>query len=102
MIIVSIVAITVISSVSSWCTPVRANWNPFVKDAKCKPLRDISIIIYVCSALFVISDWVLGAMPVLILWKVQLSWRSKATVIMLLGLGVWYGTVSYPDPIVVR
>ena len=82
------VSIVVLGCILSWCTPIEANWTPFLQGSKCLPLKPLTYIVYAASGIYILSDWILGAMPVFLLWNIQLSWKSKVTVMTLLGLGI--------------
>ncbi|KAH8899896.1 hypothetical protein GQ53DRAFT_835914 [Thozetella sp. PMI_491] len=74
------------------CVPLDHFWMQLTGEpGACmdpKVMANTSIAFSVVAAL---SDWVLGLLPVAILWNVQLNIRTKVTVSLLLGMGMCAG-----------
>lgn len=79
-------------AVLAWCKPVSATWDPSA--GKCAPASVITNVSYFISAVSILTDWTCAILPAFILWDVQLRWRIKASVAVVLGLGVLYVTNS--------
>ncbi|KAL8940868.1 MAG: hypothetical protein Q9216_002588 [Gyalolechia sp. 2 TL-2023] len=69
------------------CNPIRGAWN---KQAPAKCFTDAQLLRIIISQaiISIISDVVLALSPLVILWKVQIEWRVKAGLCVLMGLGV--------------
>ena len=73
------------------CSPVSFFWMQAVGakgsciDSKIVPAATIAY-----SVISAIGDWVLGLLPVAMLWNIQLNKRTKAIVSFLLSLGILY------------
>ena len=48
------------------------------------------------SAVSFAADWVLGLLPVALIWDLKMNTRTKVSVGILLSLGLLYVTISYP------
>ncbi|KAI9792879.1 MAG: hypothetical protein M1833_000991 [Piccolia ochrophora] len=75
------------------CSPVDAAWNMF-KIGSCFSNAQLQRIIISQAIISIISDFVLAAIPILILRRVQISFRSKVGLCSLMGLGVITGMIS--------
>ncbi|KAI1839378.1 hypothetical protein JX266_014411, partial [Neoarthrinium moseri] len=79
-------------AVLSWCQPIPATWDPSAGSC-----ADKSVIINVSYFILVISiltDWVCAILPAFILWNVQLRYRVKLSVAIVLGLGFIASTAT--------
>jgi hypothetical protein len=70
------------------CNPVSNFWTRFLGEpGKCIAgdiIKDISI----CHAAMVtFSDWVLGILPIFLVWNLNMNIRTKVSVALILGLG---------------
>ncbi|KAM0809755.1 putative Integral membrane protein [Seiridium cardinale] len=70
----------------TWCKPLSATWDP--STGTCGNANAITNISYFISACSVITDWTYAILPALILWEVQLKWKVKLSVAIILGVGV--------------
>ncbi|KAL8674515.1 MAG: hypothetical protein Q9168_001107 [Polycauliona sp. 1 TL-2023] len=71
------------------CNPVSKYWrNPNDGPGSCFSKDTVAHIIIVQGVFSIVSDFVLAGFPVLLLWNVQLSKRTKVGLCMLMGLGV--------------
>ncbi|KAF6220060.1 hypothetical protein HO133_003885 [Letharia lupina] len=76
------------------CTPyVDKAWDD-KKPGKCFSKGQLERIIISQALISIISDFFLSAFPILILRKVQISFRSKIGLCLLMGLGVITGSLS--------
>lgn len=87
-----IAAITTDIAVLAQCRPVAATWDPSI--GTCANPAVITGVSYFISAVSVLTDWTCAILPAFILWDVQLRWRIKVSVAIVLALGVVY--VPYP------
>lgn len=69
------------------CNPIRGAWNKQTL-ATCFTNAQLLRIIISQAIISIISDVLLALSPLLILWKVQIEWRVKAGLCVLMGLGV--------------
>lgn len=71
------------------CKPVTYFWmKAYRQPGYCIDKKIIGFSVIVHAASSALSDWCLGILPVLILWKVDLNKRTKAIVALLLSLGI--------------
>ncbi|KAI4233244.1 MAG: hypothetical protein LQ349_004533 [Xanthoria aureola] len=71
------------------CTPISKYWrNPLEGPGKCFDKDTVAIIIIVQGVFSIVSDFILAGFPILLLWNVQLSKRTKVGLCVLMGLGV--------------
>ncbi|KAL4794508.1 hypothetical protein BDV19DRAFT_379431 [Aspergillus venezuelensis] len=73
------------------CIPIEAAWEPELLEqgGHCKPGYVLTNAYYACTAVNIVTDWVTAAMPVFLLWNVQLDRNSKIAVMGLMSLGVF-------------
>jgi len=77
------------------CSPVSYFWMQALGDkASCIDQRVVPAATIAHSVISAVSDWVLGLLPIAMLWNVQLNKRTKATISFLLGLGLLCVPVS--------
>lgn len=69
------------------CNPIRGAWNKQTP-ASCFTNAQLLRIIISQAIISIISDVVLALSPLVILWRVQIEWRIKAGLCVLMGLGV--------------
>lgn len=95
------------------CTPVQRQWDFRITSGHCAGSGEIRAAIYALSAMTVLSDWFFvsnltivlsvnchgldrivnsaylqALIPIPMLWEVKMNKQAKATVIVILGLGV--------------
>ena len=68
------------------CVPFQGYWNPGV--GECKSADGFLNLSYVGTAAQVASDWACATTPFFVVWKLQMTRRSKVAVVAVLGLGV--------------
>ncbi|KAH9904845.1 hypothetical protein F4778DRAFT_48271 [Xylariomycetidae sp. FL2044] len=75
------------------CDPVDAQWDYTVllknPDAHCASADEIVNAAYALSIMTILSDWLYALLPVPMIWKVKMTTQAKATVVMVLGMGVF-------------
>ena len=73
------------------CSPVDYFWKqPFPSEPRgtCMDGHVIFVVSVIHSAISASCDWVLGVLPIFMLWKVRLNKRTKFTLSMLLSMGI--------------
>ncbi|KAF4973596.1 hypothetical protein FZEAL_9274 [Fusarium zealandicum] len=91
---VSLAAITIWSTVIFFwnlfqCSPVEKQWDFRIKDGKCVSADQIVAAAYAISVMTILSDWLYALLPIPMLWSVKMTNQAKATVIAILGLGIF-------------
>ena len=67
-----------------YCRPVQAYWNPFL--GKCGDFMAVVRIGYAWTAVGIMTDLTCSILPWFVVRKLQMSWRTKASVMLILGL----------------
>lgn len=57
-------------------------------DGACQPREIQTALSFAVAAVSISTDWIFAALPVFLLWNVQMDIRVKLSVIVMLGLGV--------------
>ncbi|KAH6985313.1 hypothetical protein EDB80DRAFT_756783 [Ilyonectria destructans] len=91
---ISLVVITIWSCVIFFwdifqCNPVAKQWDFRIMSGHCVAAHQIVAAAYSISAMTILSDWLYALLPVPMLWAVKMSKQARATVIIILGLGVF-------------
>ncbi|KAM0813635.1 hypothetical protein AB5N19_13633 [Seiridium cardinale] len=75
------------------CNPVEAQWDYTIlvkdKTATCVDANQVVNAAYSLSILTVLTDWFYALIPIPMVWKVKMTKQAKATVMVVLGLGVF-------------
>jgi hypothetical protein len=75
------------------CHPVAAVWDYTIllKDTNsfCVGADQIVNAAYALSVMTILSDWLYALLPIPMIWNVKMTTQAKATVIAVLGLGVF-------------
>ncbi|EKJ75718.1 hypothetical protein NXS19_012218 [Fusarium pseudograminearum] len=71
------------------CNPVEMQWDFRIKDGTCVSADQIVSAAYAISVMTVLSDWLYALLPIPMLWSVKMTKQAKATVIVILGLGIF-------------
>ncbi|KAI8677555.1 hypothetical protein NCS56_00645700 [Fusarium sp. Ph1] len=88
----TVMAIVGIVASLTYCTPVRAYWNPLL--GKCGDFNRVVIIGYVWTAVGIVTDWCCAILPYFVVRKLQMNRRSKRIVMLTLGLGALASTAT--------
>jgi hypothetical protein len=75
-----------------YCRPVEAQWNPLL--GKCGDFMAVVRIGYAWTAVGIATDWAYVILPWFVVRKLQMSRRSKVTVMIIIGLGGVASTAS--------
>ncbi|KAK7943118.1 uncharacterized protein PG986_012231 [Apiospora aurea] len=70
------------------CTPVEKNWLPET-EGTCQPREIQTALSFLVAAVSITTDWIFALLPFALIWKLQMGTRVKASVIGLLGLGIF-------------
>lgn len=81
-----IAALTTDIAVLAWCKPVSATWDK--RRGSCADSSVITNVSYFISTISIITDFSCAILPAFILSSVQLRFRIKASVALILALGV--------------
>lgn len=74
------------------CSPVSYFWTRMRGDTEgeCGYIDAIAIMLYIFSATSALFDLLVGLLPILLVRKLQMDWRTKAAVAGLLGMAYVY------------
>lgn len=70
------------------CTPVQAQWDFTIPHARCVSPAQIVSAAYAISVMTIVTDWLFALLPIPMIWKVKMTKQAKASVTMILGLGI--------------
>ena len=79
--------LAVVIVVSLTCIPLKKLWTPSVK-GRCLPRSTAYSVAYVQSAFCIITDLLLTASPIAILWNVRIKTWKKVRICILMSLGL--------------
>ncbi|TQN74190.1 hypothetical protein CSHISOI_01248, partial [Colletotrichum shisoi] len=71
------------------CSPIEAQWYYAIPDSKCVSPDAVVAAAYSISVTTILSDWLYALLPVPMIWSVKMTKQAKATVIVILGLGIF-------------
>ncbi|RSM11037.1 hypothetical protein CEP52_003241 [Fusarium oligoseptatum] len=71
------------------CSPVEKQWDFRITGGHCVTADQIVSAAYAISAMTIVSDWLYAILPIPMLWTVKMTKTAKATVIVILGLGIF-------------
>ena len=69
------------------CRPLARLWNPKV-NGSCMSTHTMVLACYICSAIDIATDLLCAAIPVLVIHRLQMTFRTKVALCVLMGLGV--------------
>ena len=70
------------------CNPVQAQWDFTIQDFQCATTAQIVSGAYAFSIMTILTDWLYALLPVPMVWKIQMTKQAKASVVIILGLGI--------------
>ncbi|KAI1390397.1 uncharacterized protein F4822DRAFT_428734 [Hypoxylon trugodes] len=90
IVVLTIWTITSATIVGLQCQPLSMSWGEMPKDGKgtCLPAYVLANVGYSISSMDIVSSFLYSGLPILLLKGVQLSLRTKVSVMILLGLGI--------------
>ncbi|KAF6223002.1 hypothetical protein HO133_001053 [Letharia lupina] len=83
------------------CRPLAALWNPKVQGS-CLSTHTTVLAGYVGFAVDVVTDLVCAGIPVLVIHRLQMSFRTKVALCVLMGLGVFTAGCAVAKAITLR
>jgi hypothetical protein len=98
----SILTMVIIISLVFWlllllyCLPISYFWARVTSSASgtCLSTELLVVVAFIYSALTVICDIILTILPARLIWALQMRWRPKLTLGMVLSMGAMYGRSS--------
>ncbi|PNY26352.1 Uncharacterized protein TCAP_03729 [Tolypocladium capitatum] len=93
--VVSTASIGLLLATIFQCIPPSFFWNQMKPGAEgyCIDQRTVISVAFVHGSVSVLSAWVVGLLPVVILWDVRMDRRTKVTVTTLLGMSILAGII---------
>jgi hypothetical protein len=70
-----------------WTKSSRKNWYTSM-EGTCNPRQIQTALSFLVAAVSISTDWIFATLPFLLIWRLQMPTRVKASVIGLLGLGL--------------
>lgn len=70
------------------CHPVAAQWDYTLPSYTCVTPQQVVEAAYALSVLNILSDWLYALLPIPMLWSAKMTPQAKATVSVVLGLGI--------------
>ncbi|KAL2834866.1 hypothetical protein BDW59DRAFT_155686 [Aspergillus cavernicola] len=89
----SVIGVSIVVSLVFWCmlalqcSPVDTFWHRFTKKGTCLDTGYILNVAYFYSVTATICDFILGLLPVLLVWKLRMNIRTKAALVGILSMG---------------
>ncbi|KAJ0116147.1 hypothetical protein J7T55_005093 [Diaporthe amygdali] len=71
------------------CSPVPAQWDYTIPNLKCVSAQEVVNAAYSLSVMTILTDWLFALLPIPMIWHVKMSAQAKATVVVVLGLGIF-------------
>ncbi|KAG8159070.1 hypothetical protein KVR01_010731 [Diaporthe batatas] len=71
------------------CSPVPAQWDYTIPNLRCVSAQEVVSAAYALSVMTIVTDWLFALLPIPMIWHVNMSPQAKATVFVILGLGVF-------------
>lgn len=82
------------------CSPVEYYWTQWIfAKGTCLNANVIADTAYAHSGVSFVADWILGLLPIWLLWKVQISIKRKIAIATLLGMGLLSVTLLFIRPL---
>ena len=71
------------------CNPVEKQWDYTIATGHCVSVSEVVTAAYALSVMTIITDWLFALLPIPMVWNVKMTKQAKATVIAILGLGIF-------------
>ncbi|KAH7418087.1 hypothetical protein BKA64DRAFT_187790 [Cadophora sp. MPI-SDFR-AT-0126] len=84
-------AISVVLETFLLCRPLTFNWNPTIEGGVC---GDRNTVYVSAGALNVVTDFMVMALPIPHILKLQLHWRRKVGLVIMFSLGLFITIIS--------
>ncbi|KAF1996436.1 hypothetical protein P154DRAFT_472627 [Amniculicola lignicola CBS 123094] len=88
MVIVTCINLTGIVLLAAGCRPFEANWNYAVPRTHCWPRKVLKDQNFVQGIVSIVSDCIYTALPVVVVWGLNISRRQKVGITFLVALGL--------------
>ena len=96
MTVTVVVGVTLFGVLMGQCEPVSYFWDRMSQPGHCDPTTVIRTL-YVYSVSSAICDFILGLLPVALVWGLQMNTRTKISVVCILSMGcVYVAQGNYP------
>ncbi|KAK0509025.1 hypothetical protein JMJ35_008396 [Cladonia borealis] len=83
------------------CQPISKLWNPLLPGT-CWNLDTTIAIGDFQGAVAVICDWILATLPIVFMWNVQMSVKTKAGIVVLMSMGYFTGICTVVKTVLLR
>ncbi|KAL4965991.1 putative integral membrane protein [Aspergillus stella-maris] len=89
----AVVAVSVAVGLAFWlvlmlqCHPVEYFWHRLTSEGKCIDVDYILDVAYLYSVMATICDFILGLLPIALVWKLHMNTRTKAALAGILSMG---------------
>lgn len=70
------------------CSPVKAQWDYTLPNYTCVSAQAVVNAAYALSVMTIVTDWLYALLPIPMIWKLKMTTQAKATVVVILGLGI--------------
>ncbi|KAJ9133734.1 hypothetical protein NKR23_g10594 [Pleurostoma richardsiae] len=90
--VASLMALIGILASLLYCHPVKAYWNPYL--GTCGDFMVVVKIGYAWTAVGIVTDWTCAILPYFVVRTLQMSKKTKRTVIAILGVGAIASTAT--------
>ncbi len=67
------------------CSPLEANWNPLIMDARC---IDNNMVVLVICLFNIVSDIVILILPGRAVWRLRIPIKNKLKIVLLFAIGL--------------
>jgi hypothetical protein len=88
MVIITIWSLAIFLFEIFQCTPVQAQWDFTIKNAKCVSGDSFVAAAYSISVMTILSDWLYAILPIPMIWSIKMTMQKKLTVAFILSLGI--------------
>ncbi|POS82427.1 hypothetical protein EPUL_005682, partial [Erysiphe pulchra] len=91
MFVVAIISIFYLAFVTFQCRPANFLWqqhDPKNLSGSCLSRSSMADITYAHASISCLSDWAFGILPILILWKLDMKFKTKLSVMIVLSLSI--------------
>lgn len=78
------------------CRPVAYFWTQVTgASGSCLSTSSVEAANYVHAVMCIVTDWTLSILPIFMVWDLQMSYRTKVSVVIILGLGIMYVFIPF-------
>ncbi|KAI3532113.1 integral membrane protein [Colletotrichum abscissum] len=92
LVVVWVISTAFCCIVTFQCMPPSYFWRQlYGESGSCHNFNLVAVTTITHSIILAMSDWCMGLLPIVLLWNINLNWRTKAVVATLLGMGIAAG-----------